>query len=346
MKLKKILSLNGSSLFFPKDGSWRNWLTSQLVTIGKLPDLHPDHVTIETETLQWSLSFKLITEGTKGYLKSKAAQFSYLCSFSLNKSSKEAVKIASELVAWLFERDDQLDQKEHVLGEKPDFVKQQDERNLEVLKGNISPETPSERALQDLRNQALKHNADLQTLIAQFRVYFQANWVEADRRYQHAQGLDTSQFTTVNSYYEFRIFTSAVQVYYELVSRISNDSLTDEEKDHAVIRKLSNTSAYIIGVHNDLFSLGKELEEDYAENLVLIEMRQNNLTLKEALSKVILNVNQFVKEYKVLRDDFLSKPGNEKYTGYIERMDQLIDGNIIFSLKSERYKTIPKDLLE
>jgi hypothetical protein len=123
------------------------------------------------------------------------------------------------------------------------------------------------------------------------------------------------------------------------------DPLTDEEKENVVIQKLSNTSAYIIGVHNDLFSLGKELEEDYAENLVLIEMRENSLTLKEALNKVIANVNKLVSEYKALRDDFLRKPINSKFREYIERMDKLIDGNVIFSSKSERYKTIPKELL-
>ena len=74
-------------------------------------------------------------------------------------------------------------------------------------------------------------------------------------------------------------------------------------------------------------------------------MRENNLTLKEALNKVIANVNKLISEYKALRDDFLRKPMNSKFREYIERMDKLIDGNVIFSSKSERYKIIPKELL-
>ncbi len=343
MFLSKILA--ASSFLFSKGESWREWLVSKLDLVDALPELHNEHVKIEEETLQWSVDFKLIKEGTKGYLKSQAAQFSKLCSYALKDAPKEHVKVVSELVAWLFERDDKLDQKEEDLGDKPDQVRMLDERNLQILRGTLEPESASEKALKDLRDKAYKANPDLVTLVAKFRDYFQANWLEAERRDQHKKGIDISKLASVSSYYEFRIFTSAVQVYYELASIVLKDPLTDEDKENVVIQKLSNTSAYIIGVHNDLFSLGKELEEDYAENLVLIEMRENNLTLKEALNKVIANVNKLISEYKALRDDFLRKPMNSKFREYIERMDKLIDGNVIFSSKSERYKIIPKELL-
>ncbi len=325
----------GSTMF-----NWRKFLSNQLRRAGDGSiSISPHFEKAQSLIMDWSVRTGILTKDSVAYVKSQKAEFAKLPAYSLAKVSEKEVISAAKLIAWLFERDNKLDSRKETISTSPEAIVAKDKRFRQILLNSLEgdPISFSERALQDLfldiSHATIEEN---RSLVKKFDQYFQSNEKEARYRMQKKQ-------PSINTYQEYRVYNSAVQVYEEFMGIVQNHKLSEEERENIEYIRAMNLAALIVGIHNDLFSVGKESEEEYPENLVLLKMGAKGISFRSAIGEVINEVNGMISDFNDLSADLLL--GNPHYAESIERMKNLIDGNIVWSEETDRYKGLPSKFL-
>ncbi|RLJ32309.1 terpene synthase family protein [Chryseobacterium sp. 7] len=105
-------------------------------------------------------------------------------------------------------------------------------------------------------------------------------------------------------YLLIREATSGVQPYCDYaVLQKEYRQLPDEIFEHPHIRRIYTLCSLIIGIHNDIISLPKEIHRDGdTMNLVKVLQKENGSSLSEAYMKALEIHDQYLKEFLVLQD--------------------------------------------
>ncbi|TZF93611.1 terpene synthase [Chryseobacterium panacisoli] len=104
--------------------------------------------------------------------------------------------------------------------------------------------------------------------------------------------------------------------------------LPDEIFEHPHIRRIYSLCSLMIGIHNDIISLPKEIHRDGdTMNLVKVLQKEYTLSLHDAYMKALEIHDQYLKEFLVLRDHLppFGKWQNEVYN-YIQDLGIMIAG--------------------
>jgi hypothetical protein len=105
--------------------------------------------------------------------------------------------------------------------------------------------------------------------------------------------------------------------------------------EHALVKKLTETSRNIMCVSNDLFSLSKDLSQtDKGEyNLVVVLKNRYKITMEEAIDKTVAIHDELVREFiELTRIIFVFDTGtNHMLKKYIEALGYQIKGHVDWS---------------
>lgn len=139
----------------------------------------------------------------------------------------------------------------------------------------------------------------------------------------------TNRIPPLPVYLLIREATSGVQPYCDYVAlQKEYRNLPDEIFDHPHIKRIYSLCSLMIGIHNDIISLPKELQrEGDTMNIVKVLQQENNLSLIDAYTKALEIHDEYLKEFLVLQEHLppFEKLQNEVYN-YIQDLGIMVAG--------------------
>ncbi|MCY0978291.1 hypothetical protein PGH12_02720 [Chryseobacterium wangxinyae] len=105
-------------------------------------------------------------------------------------------------------------------------------------------------------------------------------------------------------YLLIREATSGVQPYCDyVILQKEYRNLPEEVFDHPYIKRLYSLCSLMIGIHNDIISLPKELmREGNTMNIVKVLQKENNLSLIDAYKKAMEIHDDYLKQFLILQE--------------------------------------------
>lgn len=109
---------------------------------------------------------------------------------------------------------------------------------------------------------------------------------------------------SLSVYLLIREATSGVQPYCDyVILQKEYRNLPEEVFDHPHIKRIYSLSSLMIGIHNDIISLPKELQrEGDTMNIVKVLQKENNLSLIDAYTKAMEIHDDYLKEFLILQE--------------------------------------------
>ena len=305
--------------------------------LDKTFQLNEHHENIKIKSHKWSEKNKLFSNVKELERIAYKSDFSKLASYSLSFLKEETILEVAKLILWLFSRDILLDYKQKEYGTKWSLIEEKDIELINIIKSKNGTKIPfikfQEYPILDIIYEKFddKNNAFmLSRFCKSLDDYFQSNKIEAFYRDEHI-------IPELEDYKEFRIYTSAVHVYYDFIDLVDDDvRLKDQDfYSNILFTRLRNISALIVGIDNDLFSIQKELKKDYPENIIYIFLKNENLPIEKAMIKTIEYRELLLNTYDKLKGTVKSL--GSTFDTHINIMDHLIVGNKTWSSKTLRY---------
>lgn len=306
------------------------------------PTIHPLHHEIEEHTNQWILDFQLI-DTYETFIKYKKSRFPAFIARSFPNADYIAICAWSDLNALLFIVDDQIDAQD-ILTDKESFL--QVERNfLEILEYNkrcsIGADGPVLTALSDFWNRMLLYSSTAwqHKFIQGIKDMFAGGmW-----QFEHVMKGRRPDF---DEYMQVRQYFGAAHLSTDVLEVTGKILLEEAVYADPAVHKLTEICRNTICFSNDLFSLGKELEESQNGgefNLVTILKHKHNLTMEDAIKATAAFHDSLVKDFVELSKNIyiFDNSTNEMLHKYIQALGCLMAANIEWSTKeTNRYPHI------
>ena len=266
-------------------------------------------------------------------------EFSKLVSLSSRSQSIKTNTALTNLVAWLFVRDDQIDNKMEVMSSSASAIQVYNQRQEKILNGALPQQLPIEIGLYNYMSELKKSGQSTHHTAISFKKYFKSNAWEVNNRIKKLH-------PPIEQYLEFREHTSATQPFIESRLILENISLSDDVRNDILFRRLYRLCGFIVGIGNDLFSIGKEMDTDHGENLILVDMKHNKIPPRIALQNTVDRINMWWDEFDDLKNQFLrDTPSHTPEYKVIQFMEELMSGNFHWSAGTPRYKYVHPELL-
>lgn len=156
------------------------------------------------------------------------------------------------------------------------------------------------------------------------------------------ENVQAGKLPTVAEFYKKRPFLGAAHISTDLISVIENIDLPDKIINHPSIVDVVNLCRNIVCLANDLFSLSKELIHGDEHNMVIIIMKEMNISLEDAILKTVNIHNSDMTKFIFLTREL---PSFEKYDAslrhYVSTLGAILKGNVDWSsTETSRYSFI------
>lgn len=329
--IMKINPLHGRSLSFESTifnqhpNAWKKTLVQRFIQ-------HPhsiksDHyLPVKHSSIQWAQHNKIT------FSQSAHNEFVTLTLLLCDSASQKTKVTLTNFLLWIFIRDDTIDRKASNLG--LDGIKKMNQMHGNALMTHhgIQSHGPLENGLRTIVQTLIDHapsNQKLNRFEKKMMDYFESNYVEVYNR-EHRILL------SIHQYIELRADTIAVYPYLE--ARFIMDGLPDINRIHR-IDEMSILCSKIVGIANDIFSIGKEYTDDYPDNIVLLYQQKYGMSLEEALEKTLNRLMTWFASFNQLKSASYQANDTHEY-GYIIAMEETIRGSFIWSVDAARYNAI------
>lgn len=293
---------------------------------------------LEDYALEWVTRFNLWNEES-AYQQFRKSKFYLLAASAYSSCELEELKIANDVISWLFIWDDQCDMSD--LGKQPEFMKSFCNRFIEILNGAelTNKDIPLGCALSDIRKRIIKRGniTFFHHFVRNFEDYFYGCLEEANNRLQLVS-LALESYTTIRS------SSAAAALCLTLIEFCDQVMIPYFLRNHEIINKINRTTINILAWSNDIFSVQREMLMGEVHNLVLVLKFQNNSTVEGAITRAVEIHN---KEVKYLTDLEASIPSfGEKIDGeiakYLSGLHSWICGNLDWYSHSGRYEILER----
>jgi 5-epi-alpha-selinene synthase len=293
---------------------------------------------LEDYSLEWVLRFKLLPDESS-YQRFCKAKFFLLAASTYPSCQLEELKIANDLLSWLFIWDDQCDLSD--LRKQPERLKGFHDRFLEILNGEelMNEDVPFAHALNNLRHRILERGNKkwFHHFFRSFKGYFQGCVEEATNRAQEV-------IPDINNYMAIRILAGGVEPVIELIEFCDHLIIPDLLREHDMMKKLKLIANKVLCWGNDIFSAFREMESGDVHNLVLVLHYQNQLPLEQAIKRATEIHDQDVQTMINLEASFQSfgEEVDTELAKYISGLHSWIRANLDWCAQSTRYETTKK----
>lgn len=289
---------------------------------------------VERETLAWADGFGLFKD-SRSLEVFRAGGIGLLAGRFHPFSERDELRLIADFYAWMFLQDDLRDESD--LGRNPDSLSETDRRSLDVLEGDEPADSdgPVIRAVHDLRERFATLAPGpmwMRRFTRTIRNYLEATIWEASNR---ARGVVPDP----ESYLRMRPLTGGLDIDEELIGLSENARLPRRVLNERSVRRLTEISFNVVCWSNDVLSLEKELAHGDVHNLVVVLQRATDLSLEDAVERVIEMHNAEVRDFIALAPELPSfgESADGNLCRYLSILRARMRGNLDWSLQSGRY---------
>jgi hypothetical protein len=299
--------------------------------------INPHRASAEEHTIKWLQTHNLLTNDAD-YELYRSQGFAYMTSRMFPYADKEILLPILDYCTLLFIVDDQVDQQDdNGLSDVNGFDRlakftayitslMRNKTRIPLTKGNELL-----AALTDcwLRLSTFCTEEWQNRLIGRYQETFEAAvW--------QLKNISNSYSPTVEEYLHYRPMFAGANIAVDLSLVADKIQLPDEVLNHPLLKRLHLLIQYLVCWANDLFSLSKELGNNYRadrHNLVFVMQDNYNLSLGDAVLKSADLFNQHTKEFMDISSDLpdFSRGINSEVERYIKSVAQVARGNIDWS---------------
>ncbi|MEH2237284.1 terpene synthase family protein [Nostoc sp.] len=311
-----------------------------------IPDLYcpfPTQINKHVDVLQeyafeWVLRFNLLADESS-YQRFSKANFFLLAAGTYPSCQLEELKIANDLLSWLFIWDDQCDLSD--LGKQPELLKGFHNRFLEILNGEelTNQDVPLAHALSNLRYRILERGNTkwFHHFLRSFKGYFQGCVEEATNRIQGV-------VPDIDIYMAIRILAGGVEPVIELIEFCDHLIIPDFVREHDIVKKLKLMATKVLCWGNDIFSALREMADGDVHNLVLVLHYQQKLPLEQAIKRAAEIHDQDVRTMMILEASIptFGEEIDAELAKYISGLHSWISANLDWCAQTTRYQTAEK----
>lgn len=314
----------------------------------RLPELDcpfPSEVSLHADAVskgsaEWVKRFGLVDDDS-GFHKVGIAQ---LAGRYHPRARKEVLQLVSDLCAWMFIRDDRLDESE--IGICPEDVAAWDGRFIDILEGREPTEQdePLAFAMRDLRERLRAHSPSklwMRRFIRSVREHFEAQLWESINRLR-------GDIPDIETYVRVRRRTGGLYVDSDLIEITDEVALPPDVLHHPTVKLLREASMNVVVWSNDLLSLEKEIRSgETTHNLVFVVRHAFGLSLQEAVVRVAEMHDAEVRLFLELTED-IPRFGMEldlEIERYVRALRARMRGNLDWTLKSARYRAAARETI-
>ncbi|MBL1262588.1 terpene synthase family protein [Candidatus Methylomicrobium oryzae] len=340
--------------------------------------INPNFFGLENYSVQWLHDMNIVPSPTNTHqlsqdlfqqVQSRVAKMQktnivLLAAATLPTVEEEALKIASDVNAWLFINDDLLDSRNSDINKNKQLVSEIFDEYLKAIKGEdyaLPANLPDNKELiilgllNGLKNIGERLRAIVDPSLTKyiyegFLKYKKGCVTEAGTRTKQADlakgksAIDLQiSLSLLNA---TRHYAGSVDFVLEIAFALQNISLTQKEREILEDNHLFRLGKDHICYFNDVLSGIKEKSEGLNENLVLHYMEINpELTFKAAVDAVMKEVNTCAAEFQIKKQEAIiclqaSGEGREKpvdiapLSAAIESIENWIEGHVIWEVLS------------
>jgi len=329
-----------------------------------IPDLYcpfnsqisPYAAAVEAHTTEWVRRYSL-HDAIRGYKESK---FAYITSRFYPTAEFGRLCLANDLLVLLFLMDDIFDNKDEA-AQHPDNLKKLLYACLGILKEGHTYALPEKAPA----GQDVVHQGITQTMAAVDHLNILAALSDVWRRvesctsadYQHTfvkdmlklfnavnwqnQNVNAARMPSVADYIESRPLIGGAHIAATLIELAEQVHVPEDIINHKKLHTLTMLCGHLGCWANDLYSLGKELEQGDTHNLVLVIREERQLAIDEAINETVRLHNQEMIQFERIfhsLPSFDDKTDEEVYK-YAFCLAMIVRGNIDWSLQdTSRYR--------
>lgn len=291
---------------------------------------------LEDYALEWVMRFNLL-KNESTYQRLSKSKFFLLAAGAYPYSQLEELKIANDLLNWVFIWDDQCDLSD--LGKQPEVLKGFHHRFLEILNGAqlTNNDIPLGYALSDLRERMLRKMSQEWFLhfVHGFEEWFHGYEQEASIRVQDI-------IPDVSTYITLRRSSVGVNIFLTLTEMCHQLTISDFLRNHDVMKTLKLMTGHIIAWSNDIFSAFREMASGDVHNLVIVLNHQQQISLEQAIKNVAILHDLEVINLMNLEASLpsLGEGLDSEFAKYISGCHAWIRSNLDWYSHSGRYQNI------
>jgi hypothetical protein len=292
---------------------------------------------VERHTTHWVQQFGL-HDAIRGYTE---ARFAFMTSRFYPTAEFSRLCLANDLLVLLFLLDDVFDNKDDE-AQHPDNLKRLLKACLGILtEGHFYTMEDGSNVLAALsdvwqRIKACTTPAYQQTFIDDMLKLFSAiNWQN--------QNVNADRIPSVADYIESRPLIGGAHIAATLIELAEQVHLPEEVSTHKKLTTLTMLCGHLGCWANDLYSLGKEIEQGDTHNLVLVMQEEKKLDMEDAIRETVRLHNQEMIQFERI---FHSLPSfddetDEEVYKYAFCLAMIVRGNIDWSLQdTSRYHPV------
>jgi 5-epi-alpha-selinene synthase len=291
---------------------------------------------LEDYALEWVTRFNLLKDELS-YQRLSKSKFYLLAAGAYPYSQLEELKIANDLLNWVFIWDDQCDVSD--LGKQPELLKVFHKRFLEILNGAepTNKDIPLTHALSDLRQRILQKVSKtwFPHLVYGFEDWFSGYEKEAIIRAQNIT-------PDLKTYIKLRRSSVGVGIFITLGEMCHQLNITNFLRNHDIIKKLNRITGDIIAWSNDIFSAPREMASGDVHNLVIVMNYHQQISLEQAMKNVAVMHDREVKNMMNLEASIpcFGQELDTQIAKYILGCHTWISSNLNWYSHSGRYQNI------
>lgn len=291
---------------------------------------------LEDYALEWVTRFNLLKDELS-YQRFRKAKFYWLTASAYPNCQLEELKIANDVISWLFIWDDQCDISD--LGKQPEIINIFCNRFIEILNGAelTTEDIPLAYALSDIRKRIIQRGkiTFFHHFVHNFEDYFHGCIEEANNRLQ-------LELPTLETYIKIRSSSAAVALCLNLIEFCDRVKIPYFLRNHEIITKINQMTINIIAWSNDILSVQREQLTGHVHNLVLVLHHQQNIPLEKAIKSAVVMHDKEVQNLMNL-ETYIPSVGKEvdgEISKYISGLHSWIRSNLTWSYSSVRYQIL------
>jgi len=266
-----------------------------------------------------------------------AGRFELLVALAYPDADVEELVLCNDFNIYLFYVDDQADECE-AYGKSPELLQRYLAQHLAALgEGTLRSESdPAGALLLSIRERLLRCVSHdwLDRFVNDVRDYLMRGTLTSARHWS------AGTVPTLHEYMEHRAWDSAVPCVQDLIEVAGAGELprhVHAREDFAMLRRLCT---HVAAFTNDLVSYSKEVRDHSSpNNLVHVVMVHEQLSLPQALERVIATINAAAAEFEQIAAALphFDRDTDARVARYLASQRAWMGGNLLWSLASGRY---------
>ncbi|MBW4512005.1 MAG: terpene synthase [Scytonematopsis contorta HA4267-MV1] len=293
---------------------------------------------LEDYAIEWVSRFNMLANESsiERFRKSK---FFLLTSGAYPSSKLEELRIANDLLSWLFIWDDQCDLSD--IGKQPEVLNDFHNKFLDILRGAkiTSQDIPISHALNNLRQRILQKSTEewFVYFYEAFEDYFNGCLLESKNR-------KLKIIPDIDTYIKLRRSSLGLEQNLIMSELCNQFILSKVLRRHEILKKLKYMAIDILAWCNDIFSASREIATGDVHNLVFLLHYHEEISLDEAMKRAAQMHDQKVKEMISLEASLPSfgEKLDVELSKYISGLHTWISSNLNWYAYSGRYESLKR----